>query len=196
MTSVTGTAVSNVVLGTVGTGGAGKSSLTDELILRMLHDLKTIRIAIISADHGCDPTWPGTDHTREYVPILAFGPGLEPAPLGRRESFADIGQNEILALEGQHHRLPQERGPHQDLLEAVDFLRTETLLEGDLAAPGFLPGTGVPEIGGISPRDAQVILRSLQGRELIGADICEVSPLHDPTGMTCITVVACVTSIG
>jgi methylmalonyl-CoA mutase len=38
------------VIGITGTGGAGKSSLTDELILRMLHDLKTIRIAIISAD--------------------------------------------------------------------------------------------------------------------------------------------------
>ena len=61
-------------------------------------------------------------------------------------------------------------------------------LDIDCLNPAFLPGTGVPEIGGISPRDAQVILRSLQGRELIGADICEVSPLHDPTGITCITV--------
>jgi len=61
-------------------------------------------------------------------------------------------------------------------------------LDIDGLDPAFLPGTGVPEIGGISPRDAQVILRSLQGRELIGADICEVSPLHDPTGITCITV--------
>lgn len=61
-------------------------------------------------------------------------------------------------------------------------------LDIDGLDPAFLPGTGVPEIGGISPRDAQVILRSLQGRELVGADICEVSPLHDPTGMTCITV--------
>jgi phosphopentomutase len=50
-------------------------------------------IAVISADHGCDPTFPGTDHTREYVPVLAFGPGVTPGPLGRRESFADIGQS-------------------------------------------------------------------------------------------------------
>jgi len=48
-------------------------------------------IAVLTADHGNDPTWPGTDHTREHVPILAFGPGLEPAPLGRRETLADIG---------------------------------------------------------------------------------------------------------
>jgi len=49
-------------------------------------------LAIISADHGCDPTWPGTDHTREFVPVIAFGPAVRPAALGRRDSFADIGQ--------------------------------------------------------------------------------------------------------
>ena len=61
-------------------------------------------------------------------------------------------------------------------------------LDIDGLDPASLPGTGVPEIGGISPRDAQVILRSLQGRELVGADISEVSPCFDPTGITCITV--------
>jgi len=61
-------------------------------------------------------------------------------------------------------------------------------LDIDGLDPAFLPGTGVPEIGGITPRDAQVILRSLRGRELVGADICEVSPCFDPTGITCVTV--------
>jgi len=61
-------------------------------------------------------------------------------------------------------------------------------LDIDGLDPAFLPGTGVPEIGGLVPRDVQVILRSLQGRELIGADISEVSPCFDPTGITCITV--------
>jgi phosphopentomutase len=50
-------------------------------------------IAIITADHGCDPTWPGSDHTREHIPVLLFGPGTEPRFLGRRETFADIGQS-------------------------------------------------------------------------------------------------------
>lgn len=49
-------------------------------------------IAVITADHGCDPTWRGTDHTRENVPVLAFGPGIEGRRLGRRDGFADIGQ--------------------------------------------------------------------------------------------------------
>lgn len=48
-------------------------------------------LCIITADHGNDPTWPGTDHTREHVPILAFGPGIAPGPIGARASFADIG---------------------------------------------------------------------------------------------------------
>lgn len=52
--------------------------------------LKPGDLAIITADHGNDPTWPGTDHTREHVPILAFGPDVPARPLGRRESFADI----------------------------------------------------------------------------------------------------------
>lgn len=61
-------------------------------------------------------------------------------------------------------------------------------LDIDGLDPAFLPGTGVPEIGGITPRDAQVILRSLRGREIVGADISEVSPCFDPTGITCVTV--------
>jgi phosphopentomutase len=48
-------------------------------------------LCVITADHGNDPTWTGTDHTREHVPILAFGPGIAGGSLGRRESFADIG---------------------------------------------------------------------------------------------------------
>jgi phosphopentomutase len=49
-------------------------------------------VAFITADHGNDPTTPGTDHTRERVPVLAFGPGVRPGPLGERASFCDLGQ--------------------------------------------------------------------------------------------------------
>ena len=54
--------------------------------------LKPGDLVIITADHGCDPTWRGNDHTREFVPILAFGPAIQPRPIGMRDSFADIGQ--------------------------------------------------------------------------------------------------------
>ena len=49
-------------------------------------------LALITADHGCDPTFKGTDHTREHVPVLFFGPGLKPHSVGVRSSFADMGQ--------------------------------------------------------------------------------------------------------
>ena len=48
-------------------------------------------LCIVTADHGNDPTWHGTEHTREQVPILAFGPGVAQGSIGRRETFADIG---------------------------------------------------------------------------------------------------------
>jgi phosphopentomutase len=50
-------------------------------------------VMFICADHGCDPTWEGSDHTREHIPVLAYGKGITPGALGRRESFADIGQS-------------------------------------------------------------------------------------------------------
>jgi phosphopentomutase len=46
---------------------------------------------IITADHGCDPAYPGTDHTREYVPLLVYGPALPARALGVRRTFADVG---------------------------------------------------------------------------------------------------------
>lgn len=49
-------------------------------------------LVFITADHGCDPTWPGSDHTREHVPVLVFGPGVKPTNLGERNTFADLGQ--------------------------------------------------------------------------------------------------------
>lgn len=60
--------------------------------------LKPDDAVFITADHGNDPTTPGTDHTRERVPLLAFGPAVRPAPLGTRASFCDLGQTIAQAL--------------------------------------------------------------------------------------------------
>ncbi|MDP3896521.1 MAG: phosphopentomutase [Mesorhizobium sp.] len=49
-------------------------------------------LLLITADHGCDPSWRGTDHTRECVPIFGTGPDLTPAAVGLRKTFADIGE--------------------------------------------------------------------------------------------------------
>ncbi|MCO5146237.1 MAG: phosphopentomutase [Aquamicrobium sp.] len=47
---------------------------------------------VLTADHGCDPTWRGTDHTRERVPVIGAGPGLKAGPVGLRATYADIGE--------------------------------------------------------------------------------------------------------
>jgi len=60
--------------------------------------LKDGDLVIITADHGNDPSWRGSDHTREHVPILSFGPGVEQGVIGRRESFADIGASVLAHL--------------------------------------------------------------------------------------------------
>ena len=62
-------------------------------------------IALLTADHGCDPTWRGTDHTRERVPIMAFGPGIRSRDVGMRSSYADIGESIA-------HHLGIEAGSH------------------------------------------------------------------------------------
>jgi phosphopentomutase len=65
----------------------------DDMLPRFIAALRPGDAAFLSADHGCDPTFRGSDHTREHVPVLAFGPAVTPRPLGRRDGFADIGQS-------------------------------------------------------------------------------------------------------
>ncbi len=60
-------------------------------------------------------------------------------------------------------------------------------LDIDGIDPSYAPGTAVPEIGGFLPRDIQVLLRSLSGKNIVGADISEVAPCYDPTGITSVT---------
>ncbi len=65
----------------------------DARLPELTEQLREDDLLILCADHGCDPTWPGSDHTREHIPVLAFGAGVEAGSLGRRETFADIGQS-------------------------------------------------------------------------------------------------------
>lgn len=64
----------------------------DQLLPQLMATLAADDLLVLTADHGCDPTWPGTDHTREYVPFLATGPMVPVGSIGARSSFADIGQ--------------------------------------------------------------------------------------------------------
>lgn len=64
----------------------------DQYLPQILEELEQDDLLIITADHGCDPTWPGSEHTREYVPVLAYTKGMKPVALGQRDTFADMGQ--------------------------------------------------------------------------------------------------------
>ncbi|MDX2021320.1 MAG: phosphopentomutase [Deltaproteobacteria bacterium] len=70
----------------------------DRWLARFLALLQPGDLAFITADHGNDPTFPGTDHTRERVPLLAFGPQWRTGDLGNRSSFADLGQTIVSGL--------------------------------------------------------------------------------------------------
>ncbi len=65
----------------------------DQRLPELLELMRDDDILVICADHGCDPTWPGSDHTREHIPVLVYGGGVKTGALGKRESFADIGQS-------------------------------------------------------------------------------------------------------
>jgi phosphopentomutase len=73
-------------------GYAAALEAFDARLPQLLDALRDGDLLVLSADHGCDPTWSGSDHTRECIPALAFGPGYGPRALGRRDSFADLGQ--------------------------------------------------------------------------------------------------------
>ncbi len=64
----------------------------DEAIPSILDATRADDLIIFTADHGNDPTTPSTDHSREVVPVLAYGPKIAAIDLGRRATFADMGQ--------------------------------------------------------------------------------------------------------
>jgi phosphopentomutase len=62
----------------------------DRRLPELLGRLAPGDLCILTADHGCDPTWMGTDHTRERVPVLAVGPGIRAGSIGVRDTLGDI----------------------------------------------------------------------------------------------------------
>jgi phosphopentomutase len=74
-------------------GYAGALENTDRFLAQMLPLLGTDDLLILTADHGNDPTFKGTDHCREFVPLLVYRPGQPGRPLGIRKGFFDIAQS-------------------------------------------------------------------------------------------------------
>tara|TARA_Y100001960_G_scaffold300431_1_gene349493 strand:+ start:1883 stop:3115 length:1233 start_codon:yes stop_codon:yes gene_type:complete len=73
-------------------GYASALEAFDGRLPELFEELRQGDLVIATADHGCDPTVSGHDHTREHVPVLAFGPAVKAVDLGQRESFADMGE--------------------------------------------------------------------------------------------------------
>lgn len=102
----------------------------DRALPEILSRLDERDLLILASDHGNDPTYPGTDHTREYIPILAYSPIFHgekaehsgARDLGLRTGFGDVGATVFEALTG--HEFPAESG-----LEGRSFL-------ADLSMPG------------------------------------------------------------
>ncbi len=83
-------------LGATGTDWRGYAEALqyfDGRLPELLDLMKEDDVLVLCADHGCDPTWPGSDHTRENIPVLVYGAGVTAGSLGKRNSFADIGQS-------------------------------------------------------------------------------------------------------
>ena len=74
-------------------GYAGALEAFDARIPELIQKLRADDLVIFTADHGNDPSWIGTDHTREQVPILIFSPTLSKGAVGIRNTFADIGES-------------------------------------------------------------------------------------------------------
>lgn len=72
-------------------GYAGALKAFDEALPAIMNDLSSDDALLIISDHGNDPTWRGTDHTREYGLVLGYGPTVKPDDLGTRQTFADVG---------------------------------------------------------------------------------------------------------
>ena len=64
----------------------------DRALPEMLAKLREDDVLILTADHGCDPAFKGTDHTREYIPLLVYGKKIKSIPFGTRKTYADIGK--------------------------------------------------------------------------------------------------------
>lgn len=101
-------------------GYASELEAFDSMLPNVLGELGCDDLLILTADHGCDPSWRGTDHTREHVPILCFGRQINTGPIGIRKSFADIGQS----LASFFNVTPMPEG--------ISFIeRPETIVEED-----------------------------------------------------------------
>jgi len=78
----------------------------DSFIPNILNELTQDDCVILTADHGCDPTFRGSDHTREFVPLVAYSPRFEGQTLADRNSFADVAATILEAYQISDNQIP------------------------------------------------------------------------------------------
>ena len=77
----------------------------DKRLSEIMAAMNNDDVLFLTSDHGCDPTWPGNDHTREYLPVIAYHHLVRSVNLGERKTFADLGQTiaDIFGLEKMNY---------------------------------------------------------------------------------------------
>jgi guanidinopropionase len=113
--------------------------------------------------------------------------------IGLRGAISDAGNYDFAKEAGIRLLFIEElagRGPQEVMAEARALVGDRPVyvsFDIDVLDPAFAPGTGTPEIGGATTREAQSMVRLLGGLHIVGADLVEVSPPLDPTGLTALT---------
>jgi len=86
-------------------GYAGSLVELDLFLPKLLTELTEDDCLILTSDHGCDPTFRGSDHTREFVPLVAYSPRFEGQTLGDRNSFSDVAASVLEAYQIKNHSM-------------------------------------------------------------------------------------------
>lgn len=85
-------------------GYANAASVFDEQLTTFMENMREDDIVMVTADHGCDPGFKGTDHTREYIPILAYGKHIKAGVnIGTRHTYADIAATVLDVFKVENH---------------------------------------------------------------------------------------------
>ena len=77
----------------------------DSRLPEIFSNLKDDDYLVLTSDHGCDPTWHGSDHTREFVPVIFYKHNMAAVNLGQRDTFADLGAtlSDIFSIEAPEY---------------------------------------------------------------------------------------------
>jgi len=175
--------------------GVGGDHLTTLPVLRALATEGPVGLVQFDAHSDTNDTYFGNNLYTHGTPFRrAIEEGLiDPArmvQIGIRGSVYDPGEHDWAKAQGVRVIYMEEvlsRGTESIMDEVRGIVGTKptyVTFDIDCIDPSMAPGTGTPEVGGLSTREAQQMVRSLQGLTIIGADVVEVAPPFDVAGLT------------